>query len=83
MGDERCHLSKKLECKHQYIYIYINIYIYIHRQTVSFYNNSLVWLDMQDALSWDENLPKFTLDMTSNHSAISVTYVISGIITHI
>ena len=28
-----------------YIYIYIYIYIVIHRQTVSFYQNSSVWLD--------------------------------------
>ena len=28
------------------IYIYIYIYIVIHRQTVSFYQNSLVWLDI-------------------------------------
>ena len=32
-----------------YIYIYIYIYIVIHRQTVSFYQNSSVWLDTQDA----------------------------------
>ena len=37
-----------------YIYIYIlsiylSIYIVIHRQTVSFYQNSSVWLDPQDA----------------------------------
>ena len=31
-----------------YIYIYIYIYIVIHRQTVSFYQNSSVWLDPQD-----------------------------------
>ena len=34
-----------------YIYIYIYIYtdIFIHKQTVSFYYNSSMWLDMQDA----------------------------------
>ena len=33
-----------------YIYIYICIYIYIycHPQTVSFYQNSSVWLDTRD-----------------------------------
>ena len=38
--------------KRQFIYIYIYIYIYIviHRQIVSFYQNSSVWLDTQDAL---------------------------------
>ena len=29
----------------EYIYIYIYIYMVIHRQTVSFYQNSSVWLD--------------------------------------
>ena len=38
-----------------------NVYIVIHRQTVSLYHNSLVWLDTQDALSWDRNPPNFTL----------------------
>ena len=31
------------------VFIYIYIYIVIHRQTVSFYQNSSVWLDPQDA----------------------------------
>ena len=34
-----------------YIYIYIYIYIVIHRQTVSFYQNSSVWLDPQCLLN--------------------------------
>ena len=34
-----------------FIYIYIYIYIVIHRQTVSFNQNSSVWLDTQDARS--------------------------------
>ena len=45
-----------------YIYIYIYIYIVIHRQTVSFYQNSSVWLDPQDARSRDRNLSNFTID---------------------
>ena len=45
-----------------YIYIYIYIYIVIHRQTVSFYQNSSVWLDTQDARSRDRNPSNFTLD---------------------
>ena len=45
-----------------YIYIYIYIYVVIHRQTVSFYQNSSVWLDMQDARSRDRNPSHFTLD---------------------
>ena len=32
--------------KKKKIYIYIYIYIVIHRQTISLYHNSSVWLDM-------------------------------------
>ena len=46
-----------------YIYIYIYIYIVILRQTVSLYHNSSVWLDTEDAWSWDWNPPNFTLDL--------------------
>ena len=42
--------------------IYIYIYIVIHRQTVSFYQNSSVWLDSQDARSRDRNPSNFTID---------------------
>ena len=49
------------------IYIYIYIYIVIHRQTVSFYQNSSVWLDTQDARSWDRNPSNFTLYCISDH----------------
>ena len=42
--------------------IYIYIYIVIHRQSVSFYQNSSVWLDTQDARSRDRNASNFTLD---------------------
>ena len=45
---------------HIYIYIYIYIYIVIHRQTVSFYQNSSVWLDTQDARSRDRNPSNFS-----------------------
>ena len=38
------------------------IYIVIHRQTVSFYQNSSVWLDPQDARSRDRNPSNFTID---------------------
>ena len=64
-----------------YIYIYIYIYILIHGQTVSLYHIFFVWIDMQDASSWDGNQPNFTLDLVSNSSAISVTYICLGIIT--
>ena len=43
-------------------HIYIYIYIVIHRQTVSFYQNSSVWLDTQDAWNWDRNPSNITLD---------------------
>ena len=32
---------------------------------------SLVWLDTQDASSWDQNLPDLTLDLVSYCSAKS------------
>ena len=44
------------------LHIYIYIYIVIHRQTVSFYQNSSVWLDTQDARSRDRNPSNFMLD---------------------
>ena len=53
------------------IYIYIYIYIVIHRQTVSFYQNSPVWLDKIDSRSWDGILadcnanPRFCHEETS------------------
>ena len=53
-----------------YIYIYIYIYIVIHRQTVSLYHNSSVWLDMQDASNWGQNPPNFKLDLVSYSAAI-------------
>ena len=40
------------------IHIYIYIYIYILSSTdrpVSFHQNSSVWLDRLDSLSWDQN----------------------------
>ena len=61
-----------------YIYMYIYIYIVIHRQTVSVFHNSSVWLDTLDASNKDLNLPNFKLDLVSNPSAISATYISSG-----
>ena len=57
------------------------IYIVIHRQVVSLYHKYKEWLDTQGASSWSRNPPNFTLDMVSNHSAISMTYVSPEIIT--
>ena len=48
-------------------------YIVIHRQTVSFYQNSSVWLDTQDARSRDRNPSNFTLDCVSDHSSTKRT----------
>ena len=62
-------------------YIYIYIYIVIYRLTFLFYPNSSVCLDIQDALSWDWNLPNFMLDLVSYCSAISATYDSSGIMS--
>ena len=39
-----------------------SVYIVIHRQTVSLYHNSSVWLDTLDASSWDQNPPNFMLE---------------------
>ena len=55
-----------------------NIHIVTPSQTILLYHNPSVWLDMQDASSWDRN----PLDMVSNRSAISVTKVSLGIIAH-
>ena len=52
----------------QFVFIYIYIYIVIHKHSVSLYHNSSLWLDTQDARSWDRNPPNFTLDLVSNRS---------------
>ena len=52
-----------------YIYIYIYIYFVIDRRTVSFYQNSSVWLHTADAWSRDRNPSKFTLQLASDRSA--------------
>ena len=53
-------------------YIYIYIYIVIHRQTVSFYQNSLVWLDTQDAQGRNRNPSNFTIDQVCIYKCISI-----------
>ena len=67
-----------------YIYIYIKIYIYIyiviHRQTVSFCQNSSVWLDTSDAWSRDRNPSNSTIDLVSDRSANKRTTLAKGII---
>ena len=64
------------------IHTYIYIYIVIHRQTVSFYQNSSVWLDMQDARSRDRNPSNFTLDCDSDHSSTKRTTLAKGILRY-
>ena len=60
------------------------IYIYIvnHRQTASFYQNSSVWLDTQDARSRDRNPSNFTLDCVSDHSSTKRTTLTKGILRY-
>ena len=64
------------------LYIYIYIYIVIHRQTVSFYKNSSVWLDTQEARSRDQNSSNFTLDCVSDLSATKQTTLAKGILRY-
>ena len=49
--------------------IYIYIYIVIHRQTVSLYQNSSVWLNSLDSRSWDRKLVDWNANPRFYHSA--------------
>ena len=51
-------------------YLYIYIYIVIHRQTVSLYHNSAVWLDLLDASSWNKNSADFLSCVMRSHSIL-------------
>ena len=44
-------------------------YIVIQRQTVSLCHNPSVWLDTEDACSWDRNPPNFMFKLLSYCSA--------------
>ena len=57
-----------------------SVYIVIHRETVSFYQNSSVWLDTQDARGWDRSPSNFTLDLVSDRSANIYISSISSLI---
>ena len=59
--------------------LWYTIYIVIHRQTVSFYQNSSVWLDTQDARRRDRNPSNCTLDWVSDHSSTKRTTLAGGI----
>ena len=48
------------------------IYIYIQKLTVSLYYNSSMCLGTQDASSWKQTLPNFTLVLVSNSTAIYI-----------
>ena len=65
-----------------FFYIYIYKYSVIHKQTVSFYQNSSVWLDTQDARSRDQNPSNFTLDCVSDYSATKRTMSAKGILRY-
>ena len=81
-------IKKQSYILHNSIYILDNnthriyIYIVIHRQTVSFYQNSSVWLDTQDARSRDRNPSNFTLDCVSDHSSTQGTTLAKGILRY-
>ena len=64
------------------LHIYIYIFSVIHRQTVSFYQNSSVWLDTQDARCRDQNPSNFTLDCDSDHSSTKRTTLAKGILKY-
>ena len=67
-------------CVGVYIYVYIYVCMYV---CVNVNHNSSVWLDTEDVSSWDRKPTNFTLDMVPNRSAISATYINSGIIMHV
>ena len=52
-----------------------HIYIVIHRQTVSFYQNSSVWLDRLDSRSWDWKLADCNANPRFYHSVTRKPYI--------
>ena len=56
-------------CIYIYIYLIYNIYIVIHNRSVSFYQNSSVWLDRLDSRSWDRNPVDSNANPRFYHSA--------------
>ena len=58
----RTHLCRIKHIKHGN---FQKIYIVIHKEIVSLYHNSTVWLDILDARSWNRNPPYFMLDLVS------------------
>ena len=66
-----------------YSKVSLHIYIVIHRQTVSFYQNSSMWLDTLDARSRDRKPSTFTLDCVSYLSATKRTTLAKGILRYL
>ena len=62
------------------MYVCMYVCTVIHRQTVSFYQNSSVWLDTQDARS--RNPSNFTLDCDSDYSSTKRTTLAKGILRY-
>ena len=68
-------LFATLSATHEYhTHTHTQTYIYIHIQSstdisVSFYQNSLVWIDMLASRCWDRNRLTQTPIQASNHSA--------------
>ena len=50
-------------------YTDIYIYIVIHRQTISLYHNSSVWLNTDGSRSWDRNLADTNANPRFYHTA--------------
>ena len=56
-----------------------SVYIVIHRQTALSYHNTSVWVDMQDASSWDWNPFNFMLDLVSMYIS-EVILILTGLL---
>ena len=74
-------LSEDLYCWND-PHIYIYIYIVHHRQTISLYHNASVWLNTQDAWSWDWNFADFYTSRRFYHTATRKLSISEGILTH-
>ena len=62
----------------------VYIYIYCHPQTDCFVISQLYSVARHvGRLNWDQNLPNFTLDLVSDHSANRYIYIYIYICTHI
>ena len=53
-----------------YTHTHTYIYIVIHRQTVSLYQNSSVWLNRLDSSSWDSNLADWNANPRFYHTTM-------------